>query len=134
MKKIAITFGTDHNKIHAGILGTPHASEGYVVIEAPAWRNARDIAFAIFGEKFAFDYDIEGSSWLADIEQKGYYPAGELLRIAWIGMNARSAITWTIDNTYEAADGDSNDEEIEALQDARDLLAEIIDYIPEERS
>jgi hypothetical protein len=132
MKKIAITFGPDHDEVHAHI--APRIHEGYVVIEAPDRRIARDIAFAIFGDKWAFDYDMRADGWEESNRTKGYHPAGELLRIAWIGVNTRAAITETIDNTYEAADGDSNDEEIEALQDARDLLAEIIDYIPEERS
>lgn len=132
IKKIAITFGPDHRDVHAHI--APRIDEGYVVIEAPTHQIARDIAFAVFGEKWAFDYDLAFGHWEAENRRKGHHPAGELLRVAWLGANARNAIIATVDDTYEAADGDSNDAEIEALQDARDMLAELIDYRPEEAS
>ena len=35
-----------------------------------------------------------------------------------------------IEDTFAAAEGDSNDAEIEALQAARDRLAALIDYTP----
>lgn len=44
----------------------------------------------------------------------------------------REQIIEVIEGTFEAADGDSNDHEIELLQDARDLLAQVIHYQHEE--
>lgn len=129
MKKIAITFGPEQD--HPDI--AERIQEGYVVIEAPTREIARGIADAIFGARlWSFDYDLDDVDWESDNARKGYYPAGELLRIAWLGFNQQKAIAIAIDDTYEAADGGSNDEEIQALQDARDLLAAIIGYIPED--
>lgn len=50
--------------------------DGYAVIEAPTRELAREIANAIFGRRWAFDYDERPAA--------KYAPAGELLRIAWI--------------------------------------------------
>jgi len=44
----------------------------------------------------------------------------------------REQIIEVIEGTFEAADGDSNDNEIELLQDARDLLSQVIHYKHEE--
>lgn len=130
MTETVITFGSDHDVAHKHIASAIH--EGYVVIEAPTREQGRDIAFVLFEDKWAFDYDIE--RFEESNQRSGYYPAGELLRVAWISEGRRSVIAAAIDHTYEAADGDSNDTEIEALQDVRDLLAELIHYTPEEAS
>jgi hypothetical protein len=130
MKKVAITFGPAHSEFHEHI--APRIHEGYVVIEAPDREVARRMAEAIFGREWAFDYDMGDGTWMEENLRLGYHPAGELLRIAWLGINAQSAIISAVDATFEAAEGSSNDEEIEALQDARDLLAAIINYTPEE--
>lgn len=84
MSDYAFTFGYDHDDIHAEVLGTTRASEGYLVIEAPNFHIAREIAFAIVGPRFSFQYDMTDGQWERDNQTKGYYPAGELLRIAWL--------------------------------------------------
>lgn len=128
MTDYAFTFGTDHNH---PILGE-RLSEGYVVIEAPGFDVARAMMFSLIGPAFAFQYDMSDGQWQRDNETKGFYPAGELLRIAWLGINQQTAIAIAIEDTYEKAEGGSNDDEIQALQDARDLLAAIIRYTPQE--
>lgn len=128
MKKVAITFGSDHDAHHLDI--AERISEGYVVIEAPDREVARRIAFAIFEKKWAFDYDLADVDWQSDIAKKGFYPAGELLRIAWLGFDRQAPMVAAIEGTYEAAEGGSNDAEIESLQEARDMLATVIDYTP----
>lgn len=53
---------------------------GYAVIEAPSYEIGRAMAFAIFGERFAFAYPAE--DWeMKDVPR--FYPDGELMRIAW---------------------------------------------------
>ena len=42
----------------------------------------------------------------------------------------REVVAGLIEATFAAAEGDSNDDEIEVLQAARDRLAALIDYIP----
>ncbi len=126
------TFGTDHNPVHAHLLQTPRASEGYVTIEAPNPHVARAIMFAIFGAQFAFDYGHD--EFIESNKQTGYYPAGCLLLIPWLDEMALTNAAAQIDYTYELADGDSNDAEIVGLQMARDILAEIIHHQPEEAS
>lgn len=81
MITIAVTFGTAHNEEHQNIIPEGSLSEGYVVIEAPNWAIARSIALAVFGQKFAFDYDYQ--DFMDRREKSGLYRRGELLRIAW---------------------------------------------------
>lgn len=123
--KTYITFGTDHDDAHP-IIGTK-LSEGYVVIEAPTRAMGRDIAFLIFGPRFAFDY---GAEQFADSIARGLYSAGELFRLSWLSFERQRAVIDAVELTYAKADGGSNDEEIEALQEVRDLLADSIDYTP----
>lgn len=54
--------------------------------------------------------------------------------VVHISADDRELLSVIIDGTYEAADGDSNDDEIEILQSARDELARIISYVPKEDS
>lgn len=75
MKTTYITFGTDHNEPHAHLVGGAKLSEGWVAIEAPTQEMGRAIAFAIFGPKFAFDYE--------EMKRPELYIAGEILRIQW---------------------------------------------------
>lgn len=46
--------------------------------------------------------------------------------------DGRERAIHVIKATYEAADGDSNDAEIQILQEARDLLADLVGYKHEE--
>lgn len=48
---------------------------GYAVIEAPDSEIARHIAFAVFGNQWAFFYD--------EAPEERFAPAGELLRLGW---------------------------------------------------
>ncbi|UOW92836.1 hypothetical protein SEA_ROBINROSE_93 [Microbacterium phage RobinRose] len=95
--------------------------DGYAVIEAPNRGAARDIAFALFGKRWAFDYPEKPNSDL--------YPAGEILRVPLITRSALLAAQSVIRDTYEKAEGDSNDDEIESLQGARDLLEQLVGVI-----
>lgn len=92
--------------------------EGYVVIEAPTRQMGRDIAYALFGARWAFDYEEKPN--------EAYCPAGELLRIPFIQRSALLTARAVIENTHEMAEGGSNDDEIEVLQEARDLLAQLV--------
>lgn len=123
--KTYVTFGTDHDDLHPNV--GVKVSEGYVVIEAPTREQGRDIAFVILGTKWAFDY---GTEHFADSIARGLYPAGELLRVGWLNFDRQKKIVLAVEDTWEKAEGGSNDEEIESLQEARDLLADIIDYTP----
>lgn len=91
--------------------------DGYAAIEAPTRQMARDIAFALFGARWAFDYP--------EPPAEEYAPAGEILRIAWISKSTHDQVRASVIDTFEKAGGDSNDEEIESLQEARDLLMSV---------
>lgn len=56
--------------------------DGYAVIEAPDMETARKIAYAIFGDKYAFIYDT--ANFIDDGTAARWHHAGELLRIAWL--------------------------------------------------
>lgn len=60
MKKFYVTFGQNHP-----------LRDGYVVIEALDYDTARQAAFDIFGQKFAFIRETD------DIERGGFFPAGQ---------------------------------------------------------
>lgn len=115
-----ITFGTQYqeNPTHpegehpAGMFGN-----GYAVIEAPSRGAARDIAFTLFGKNWAFDYPTRPSAEL--------YPAGEILRVSVLQVDQLRNIRAAVADTFEKAGADSNDEEIESLQETRDLLASV---------
>lgn len=96
---------------------------GYAVIEAPTREMARGIAVALFGDRWAFDYGPEHKP------SKDYYPAGEILRIPFIQRTSLIGARAAIADTYEKAEGDSNDEEIESLQETRDLLEQLVGEI-----
>ncbi len=123
-----ITFGSHPEMQHDWI--APRMHEGYVVIEAPTRIAGEKIADVLFGHHgWAFSYDeqhMEESNHRA-----GYYPAGELARMAWIDTTRQLQIFNAIEDTYDKADGDSNDAEIRSLQEARDMLADIIQWEPE---
>ena len=116
-----ITFGPDHAHLH------PHVgaqlNRGYVTVSTG--NRERDIAaaFAILGEQWAFDYQDA-----AALDAR--YPDGEIARLTLIDEAAQKEIAGLIEATFAAAEGDSNDDEIEVLQAARDRLAALIDYIP----
>lgn len=116
-----ITFGPDHAHLH------PHVgaqlNRGYVTVSTG--NRERDIAaaFAILGKQWAFDYQ---DATALDAR----YPDGEIARLTLIDEAAQKEIAGLIEATFAAADGDSNDDEIEVLQAARDRLAALIDYIP----
>lgn len=116
MITIYITFGTDHNDKHP-VLGIPYPlrlSEGYIAIEGATRSIALRIAQGLLGTTYAFDY--------LEPPKPQYAPQGELFRLAWIDPARRSTLTEAINDTYRAADEDSNDKEIELLQRTRDLL------------
>lgn len=92
--------------------------KGYAVIEAPSREAAREIAHAVFQGKWAFDY--------AEKPRADLYPAGEILRIPFIQHAALLTARAVVENTYEMVEGESNDDEIEALQEARDLLEQLV--------
>ena len=75
---IAVTFGSDHT--HPEI-SDKKLADGYMVVEAPTYEIARNIAFAITGGVHAFDYPLE--EHLAQEKVHEWYPLGELLRIKW---------------------------------------------------
>ena len=107
-----ITFGPDHADLHPHV-GTG-LNRGYVAISTGD--RGRDIAaaFAILGEQWAFDYQDA-----APLDAR--YPDGEIARLTLIDEAAQKEIAGLIEDTFAAAEGDSNDAEIEALQAARDL-------------
>ncbi|UDL15461.1 hypothetical protein SEA_PEPE25_86 [Microbacterium phage Pepe25] len=119
-----ITFGVQY-KEHPQHPDEEHPlgmfGDGYAVIEAPSRGAARDIAFAIFGKRWSFDY--------AEQPNAAMYPAGEILRIPLITRTALLAAREQIADTYQKAEGDSNDDEIESLQGARDLLEQLVGVI-----
>lgn len=119
-----ITFGVQY-KEHPQHPDEEHPQgmfgDGYAVIEAPSRGAARDIAFAIFGKRWTFDYDRQPDPVM--------YPAGEILRVPLITRTALLAAREQIADTYAKAEGDSNDEEIESLQGARDLLEQLVGVI-----
>jgi hypothetical protein len=49
-----------------------------------------------------------------------------------IDPEIRRAARSAIDDSYDAADGDSNDHEIAVLQECRDMLADLVGYVPRE--
>ena len=116
-----ITFGPDHANLH------PHVgaqlNRGYVAIDTGT--RDRDIAaaFAILGKQWAFDYQ--------DADRlDARYPDGEIARLALIGERSQKEIVALIEDTFAAAEGDSNDAEIEALQAVRDWVSTLLDYTP----
>jgi hypothetical protein len=122
-----ITFGTDHDDAHP-TLGAA-LSLGYVAVDLPGLPRGseRNLFYELFGARFAFDYDSQPGG-----RRPGSYPKGEIARIALINEQRRLAAVRAIDYTFETADGDSNDAEISALQEARDMLADLIGYTPKE--
>ena len=124
-----ITFGTDHDSAHPA-LGS-QLSAGYVAIDLPGLPlgTERDLFYELFGARFAFDYPVEPGK-----DRPAWYFKGEIARIQLINEAHRREIVDTIEATYAAADGDSNDAEIAVLQEARDLLAGLIDYTPREEA
>ena len=82
--KIAVTFGVQYShRSDAEVHPMGMFSDGYAVIEAPNREIARQMAFAAFDGKFAFDYDYD--EFVNDPRTAGWHPEGELLRIAWMG-------------------------------------------------
>lgn len=75
---IAVTFGSDHT--HPEI-SDKKLADGYMVVEAPTYEMARNIAFAITGGVHAFDYPLD--EFLKKERVAEWYPLGELLRIKW---------------------------------------------------
>ncbi|MEY4081679.1 MAG: Microbacterium phage OneinaGillian [Actinomycetota bacterium] len=92
-----------------GMYGT-----GYAVIEAPSRDVARDIAFAIFGQQWAFDYDTPPN--------EEHAPAGEILRIAWLDRDALSQARGAIEEAEASEHSDGFDD----VFDARDALADVV--------
>lgn len=82
IQEYAITFGVqygrrpDDDRHPLGMF-----ADGYAVIEAPDGETARKIAFAVFGQQWAFDYPL--SEFLREGSHELSRRAGELLRIAW---------------------------------------------------
>ena len=68
-----VGYGTDPERHDIHPLGM--TGKGYATIEAPTRAMARSIAFAIFGQQWAFDYSTPPSLHHA--------PLGEVLRISW---------------------------------------------------
>lgn len=118
------TFGSDHDRAHPW-LGSLRLSEGYLTVEAGNIHREHAIGQAVLGPVYAFDY-TNSEQWRKDNETKGYYPAGELARITLITQAQRAEALDIIEQTFIAAEGDSNDDEIQILQQARDLLASLI--------
>ncbi|WP_242085845.1 hypothetical protein [Microbacterium lacticum] len=116
-----ITFGPDHANLH------PHVgaqlNRGYVAIDTGT--RDRDIAaaLAVLGKQWAFDYQ--------DADRlDARYPDGEIARLTLIGERSQKEIVGLIEATFAAAEGDSNDAEIEALQAVRDWVSALLDYTP----
>lgn len=123
MSETFITFGVQYkaNPQHPeeahpfGMFG-----DGYAVIAGVEPPKAREVAHALFDQKWAFMYDEQ--------PREQFAPAGEILRVAVLRRYQIQEAREVIQETFEAAEGDSNDEEIDALQKARDLLAEIVGW------
>lgn len=115
-----ITFGVQY-KEHPS-LGEVHPAgmhgDGYAVIEAESRDKGRQIAFALFDSNFAFDY--------ADRPNQFMYPAGELLRVKMIPKAVRKQAILALMDLEKAAEGGSNDREIEAGRQCADLLESLI--------
>lgn len=118
-----VTFGTAHNEAHPLLQVPPtrRLSEGYIAIEAPDYDTARRLANVLLGITWAFMYGPD------DKPEAQFVPDGELFRLAWINHDRHATLGAAIEATYRAADGGSNDKEIELLQQARDLLEEFIE-------
>ncbi len=121
MQETYVTFGVQYKEQPSpyeerhplGMFGT-----GYATIQAPDRDAARAIAVALFGDKWAFDYP-----------EKPAFVTEEILRVAVIQRLQLQQLRELLDQAHEAADGGSNDEEIDALTDLRDAVAELIGYV-----
>lgn len=124
MPDFYVTFGTAHNEAHPllRVPSTRRLSEGYVTIEAPNYETARRFANVLLGATWAFMYESD------DKPAPEFVPDGELFRLAWLNFDRLDGARDLINGTYQAADGDSNDSEIAALQLARDELETIVNY------
>jgi hypothetical protein len=120
-----ITFGTDHADIHPG-LGA-RLDEGYFAVSLPGYPSWKElsVAQALIGTTYAFDYQQRPGK-----DRPDWYVAGEIARLTLINERLQKQIVEAVEATFAAAEGNSNDAEITALQEARDLLASIIDYTP----
>jgi hypothetical protein len=118
-----ITFGSDHE--HPALGSQLH--DGFVTIDLPGFPRhvEREVIFAMIGGVFAFDYDEEPG---VDRREMGWYRKGEIARVTLINEQLRRDIVKQISHTYDMAEGGSNDDEIEALQTARDMLASLIGH------
>lgn len=111
-----ITFGTDHADLYP-MLGT-QLDQGYVAIDLPGYeQNERELFYALFGSRFAFDYPKPPGGNAA-----GWYRKGEIARIVLINEDFRSRIVAAIRNIEESRGADT----VEALIDARDTAEEIL--------
>lgn len=85
MREYPITFGQQYGSALYGsephpALGIYSARDGYLIVEAQSRAEARERAFRVIGEAWAFDYDkVED----LDPEGNGWYPRGEIARIRW---------------------------------------------------
>lgn len=123
--KTYITFGVQYKQVPTsmeerhpqGMFGS-----GYATIEAPDRESARGIAVALFDGRYAFDYEEK--------PRDHYVPDGEILRVAVLQRNQLQQMRELLAEAYAAADGVSNDEEIDVLVALRDVVAEMLGFEP----
>lgn len=83
MAEFPITFGQQYGSLGYGCdphptLGIYGAKDGYLIVEAETRAEARERAFRVIGEQWAFDYErVED----LDPENRGWYSRGEIARI-----------------------------------------------------
>jgi hypothetical protein len=126
-----ITFGYDHANIHPAIGTDLH--QGFLAIDLGDDLHesvARDVAVAIIGEQWAFSYPTPPGADRPD--RPDWYRKGEIARVVLINEGRRQDIVRQIAHTHEMHNSGSSDDELESLQTARDMLAELIGYTHEE--
>jgi hypothetical protein len=81
-----VTFGQKYalDERHGELHPLGMHKDGYAVIEAPDLETAQRMAGAIFGESYAFIYDVEHFIFDGTKERWYSHDNAELLRIAWI--------------------------------------------------
>jgi hypothetical protein len=83
MAEFPITFGQQYGSEGFGAkphptLGVYGLKDGYLIVEAETRGEARERAFRVIGEQWAFDYETVED---LDPQSRGWYPRGEMARI-----------------------------------------------------
>ena len=134
--KRAITFGQKYRNDYHPKLGSLAHPDGYIVVEASSLDDVDAFLQTICGRQvfvlsdggtqlgavlYAFDYDLETFEAPGGTAER-HHPRGRLASFTTMPADSlseasRKELADLIERARECAEGDSNDEEIEALQD-----------------